>query len=156
MAGYNEIRGLRVKYLSADPSNAEDGQVWYNSTTGNLRVQGIGSGAWSSSSNALVGRDTAASTGPQTSALVFGGATPSRTTATEEYNGSGWSTGGVLPTATTGMGSARNASQTAALGMCSNEISTQPLQYATIQKAVRASRAVNNSKMYLAINGSSA
>ena len=30
MAGYNEIRGLRVKYLSADPSNAEDGQVWYN------------------------------------------------------------------------------------------------------------------------------
>ena len=117
MAGYNEIRGLRVKYLSADPANPEDGQVWYNSTTGNLRVQSIGSGAWSSSSNALVARDTAASTGPQTSALVFGGATPSRTTATEEYNGSGWSTGGVLPTATTGMGSARNASQTAALGM---------------------------------------
>ena len=24
MAGYNEIRGLRVKYLSADPSNAEE------------------------------------------------------------------------------------------------------------------------------------
>ena len=49
MAGYNEIRGLRVKYLSADPSNAENGQVWYNSTTGNLRVQGIGSGTWVSS-----------------------------------------------------------------------------------------------------------
>ena len=41
MAGYNEIRGLRVKYLSADPANAENGQVWYNSTTGKLRVEGI-------------------------------------------------------------------------------------------------------------------
>ena len=51
MAGYNEIRGLRVKYLSADPSNPEDGQVWYNSTTGTLRVQGIGVAAWSSGSN---------------------------------------------------------------------------------------------------------
>jgi hypothetical protein len=51
MAGYNELRGLRVKYLSADPANPEDGQVWYNSTTGNLRVQGIGVGAWSSGSS---------------------------------------------------------------------------------------------------------
>jgi hypothetical protein len=50
MAGYNEIRGLRVKYLSADPSNAENGQVWYNSTSGNLRVQGIGVEAWASAS----------------------------------------------------------------------------------------------------------
>ena len=49
MAGYNEIRGLRVKYLSADPSNAEDGQVWYNSTSGNLRVAGIlAAGTWAS------------------------------------------------------------------------------------------------------------
>ena len=117
MAGYNEIRGLRVKYLSDDPSGAEDGQVWYNSATGTLRVQGIGVAAWSSSNDAVTARDTAASTGPQTSALVFGGATPSRTTATEEYDGIGWASGGVLPTATTGMGSARNASQTAALGM---------------------------------------
>jgi len=51
MAGYNEIRGLRVKYLSADPSNAEDGQVWYNSTSGTLRVQGIGIASWSSGGN---------------------------------------------------------------------------------------------------------
>ena len=41
MARYNEIRGLEVKYLSADPSNPEDGQVWYNSTTGTLRAGGI-------------------------------------------------------------------------------------------------------------------
>ena len=41
MAGYNTIHGLKVKYLSADPANPEDGQVWYNSSTGNLRVDGI-------------------------------------------------------------------------------------------------------------------
>ena len=50
MAGYNTIRGLRVKYLSADPANPEAGQVWYNSTTGNLRVDGIALAAsWASS-----------------------------------------------------------------------------------------------------------
>ena len=61
MAGYNEIRGLRVKYLSADPSNAEDGQVWYNSTTGNLRVQGIGIEAFSSGNLYLVATATGSS-----------------------------------------------------------------------------------------------
>ena len=117
MTTYKEIFGKPLKFVSSDLSNdAAIGEIWYNSTTGKFKSI-VAGGAWSSSSNALVARDTAASTGPQTSALVFGGATPSRTTATEEYNGFGWSTGGVLPTATTGMGSARNASQTAALGM---------------------------------------
>lgn len=111
MAGYNEIRGLRVKYLSADPSNAENGQVWYNSTSGNLRVQGIGVGAWSSGSSMISARYRAGGAGTQTAGLAFGGSTgnpgaqPS-TTATEEYNGSGWSTGGNLNEARRGLGGA--------------------------------------------------
>ena len=49
MTVYNTIRGLKVKYLSSDPANSEVGQVWYNSGTGTLRVNGIlGTGAWSS------------------------------------------------------------------------------------------------------------
>ena len=95
MAGYNEIRGLRVKYLSADPSNAEDGQVWYNSTTGNLRVQGIGVGAWASASPLITGRQGLAGGGTQTACAFWGGSGP--TNSTEEYNGSGFSTGGNLP-----------------------------------------------------------
>ena len=40
MAGYNEIRGTRVKYLSSDPTlnTSTEGQVWYNSTTGTLKI----------------------------------------------------------------------------------------------------------------------
>ena len=117
MTDYKAIFGKKIKFLTSDLSAAEaEGEIFYSDTDNDFKVA-VAAGAWSSSSAALVARDTAASTGPQTAALVFGGATPSRTTATEEYDGSGWSTGGVLPTATTGMGSARNASQTAALGM---------------------------------------
>ena len=72
MAGYNELRGLRVKYLSADPANPEDGQVWYNSTTGNLRVQGIGVAAWISGANRINAMAFAAGFGTQTSALTAG------------------------------------------------------------------------------------
>ena len=100
MAGYNELRGLRVKYLSADPANPEDGQVWYNSTTGNLRVQGIGVAAWSSGAPLATAIFYNTGAGLQTAALSFGGSTSAPGTAatqTEEYNGSGWSIGGALP-----------------------------------------------------------
>ena len=99
MAGYNTIRGLRVKYLSADPATSEDGQVWYNSTTGNLRVQGIGVGAWSSGTNMSQTRSSTSGAGTQTAGLAIGGYTGVSTNSTgitEEYNGSGWASGGTL------------------------------------------------------------
>jgi len=115
MAGYNELRGLRVKYLSADPANPEDGQVWYNSTTGNLRVQGIGVAAWSSASPLSTGRSYVGDAGIQTAGVFFGGYNGTAYVAnTEEYNGSGWSTGGNYPhTVTSANGS---GTLTAALG----------------------------------------
>ena len=117
MAGYNELRGLRVKYLSADPANPEDGQVWYNSTTGNLRVQGIGVGAWSSGSSVLTARYGTSGAGTQTAGLMIAGNSSSTVdtyiTNTEEYNGSGWANGGALPTGT--RSGAGFGTQTAAL-----------------------------------------
>ena len=102
MAGYNTIKGLRVKYLSADPSNAEDGQVWYNSTTGNLRVQGVGVSAWSSASP-LSGsaRYGVGSLGSQTANVIAGGSTVpfGIVTEAEEYNGSGWTSLSSIGTA---------------------------------------------------------
>jgi len=118
MAGYNELKGLRVKYLSADPANPEDGQVWYNSTTGNLRVQGIGVGAWSSSSPTSSQHGDGSGCGEQTATVIWGGYSPDNpqiTNSTEEYNGSGWTTGGNYPTTTIGSGSA--GVLTAALGI---------------------------------------
>jgi hypothetical protein len=33
MADYKGIKGFKVQYLSADPSNPVVGQIWYNTTT---------------------------------------------------------------------------------------------------------------------------
>jgi len=99
MAGYNEIRGLRVKYLSADPSNAENGQVWYNSTSGTLRVKGIGVSSWISTGAMVNAEYRNAGAGTQTAGLAFGGS-PNGTASddkVEEYNGSGWTSAGQMP-----------------------------------------------------------
>jgi non-specific serine/threonine protein kinase len=121
MAGYNELRGLRVKYLSADPANPEDGQVWYNSTTGNLRVQGIGAAAWSSGAPTTEDKPfLSGGAGTQTAALVAGGAPPA-STVTNEYNGTGWSTGGALNNG----GFFRNMGGTQTAGFCfGNQVSS--------------------------------
>ena len=95
MADYQDIRGLRVKYLSADPSNTATGEVWYNSTTGTLRSHVVGA-AWSSGSPMIAGVGAAAgNSGIQTAAFYAGG-TPG--VVTQEYNGSGWSLGGDINT----------------------------------------------------------
>ena len=103
MSGYNEIRGLRVKYLSADPANAENGQVWYNNTTGNLRVEGmLLPGAWASASNSNVpGLAGQSGGGNAASGLVGGGDNgggfPTWPSATQEYDGSIWTSAGNYP-----------------------------------------------------------
>ena len=95
MTTYPQIKGLRVKYLSADPSGAENGQVWYNSTTGNLRIKGIqGTGAWSSGGNYPVPIQSGAGFGTQTAGVVAGGTPPGPVgLKTFEYDGSSWTAG---------------------------------------------------------------
>jgi len=100
MADYQDIRGLRVKYLSADPSVTVAGEVWYNSTTGTLRSRLV-TGAWSSTSPITTTRGAIGGTGvTQNAVVIAGGLNPPSTphSATEEYNGSGWSNGGSLNT----------------------------------------------------------
>jgi hypothetical protein len=106
MSDYNVIRGSRIKYLSADPSNPENGQVWYNSTTSKLRVEGVlGTGAWSSGGALGTARyfQGSATSAPSTAALVYGGSlTGSGNSAnTEAYNGTSWSEQNDLNTART-------------------------------------------------------
>ena len=114
MSDYNVIRGLRIKYLSADPPSPEDGQVWYNSTTSNLRVANvIGAGAWSSGGATSAARYGMGGAGTQTAGLVFGGSPT--TASTEEYNGSSWTGGGNLNYARFSLAGA--GTQTSALAM---------------------------------------
>ena len=104
MADYQDIRGLRVKYLSADPSNIADGEVWYNSTSGTLKTQGL-SAATSSGGAITTGRYAIGSAGTLTAGLITGGdlypaPAPARgSNATETYDGSSWTNGGNLGTA---------------------------------------------------------
>ena len=97
MSTYQELKGLKVKYLAANPSPASKGNVWYDSATFQLKGF-VGKAAWSSSADMLVGRYNQGGAGTQTAAFVAGGAvSPDAVTdETYEYNGSGWTTGGTM------------------------------------------------------------
>ena len=114
MSTYREIVGKKIKKVSSDPSSGIEGEMWYNSTTGSLRGPKF-SEAWSSSAPINTTRYGSGGAGTQTAGLMIGGnvgPSDTRSTAVEEYNGSGWATGGALPTATRSLASA--GTQTAA------------------------------------------
>ena len=103
MADYKEIKGFKWQSVSSDPSNPVLGQVWYNSTSpGTLKYRGFGTASWATGGTASDARyGLWASFGIQTAAVASGGAdSPNEFfSATEEYNGSSWGSGGALPTA---------------------------------------------------------
>ena len=91
MATYQDIKGLKVKYLSADPGTLRAGEVWYNSTTGTLKGV-VSFGAWSSSSPISTARLGSGQGGTATAGFIVSGG-PAPKVQTEEFNGTGWSTG---------------------------------------------------------------
>lgn len=119
MTTYNQLAGLRVNYLGSDPTlnTGNEGQVWYNSTTGTLRSL-VQLKAWSAAGNLPVAKNEAASDGTSTAGWIAGGSnTPAGntgTTATDEYSGYTWASGGNLNTARTLTGGSGFGTQTAA------------------------------------------
>ena len=103
MSTYRELRGLKVKYLAADPDPGTAGDVWYDSATYQLKGF-VGRAAWSAGANLVTGRRFLGGTGTQTSALAFAGYGTALSAATEEYNGTGWAAGGDLNDAKEGVG----------------------------------------------------
>jgi hypothetical protein len=100
MTTYKELFGKAVKYLSTDPTDDIEGQIWYNSTTGTFKTELSLPDAWASGGTMATGRYSVGGAGIQTAALAFGGSTgPSvSTNATEEYNGLTWGPGGNMGT----------------------------------------------------------
>jgi len=101
MTTYKEIFGKPVKVVSSDPANEAEGQIWYNSTLGSFRSV-VASGAWSSAAPTSSNLFRRASAGTATSAFLAAGdtgSTPSIANTTEEWNGSGFSSGGNVNTA---------------------------------------------------------
>jgi len=101
MATYKQIFGKQVKFLSSDPANQSEGQIWYNSTSGTFKSTLV-SEAWSSGANTINSKQVPGGCGTQTAGLAAGGATAPPASAlatTEEYNGLGWTAGGNVNTA---------------------------------------------------------
>jgi hypothetical protein len=46
MATYKEIHGTNIEVVSSDPSNPVEGQLWYNSTSNNVKGFIVSSGSW--------------------------------------------------------------------------------------------------------------
>jgi hypothetical protein len=92
MAEYKGIKGFKVQYLSADPSDPIIGQTWYNDTSKDLKYTGVTTaGAWATGNNLNTARREFAGAGTQTAGLAFGGnINPGLTAVTEEYDGISW------------------------------------------------------------------
>jgi len=98
MSTYRELRGLKVKYLAADPDPGAAGDVWYNSTTFELKAF-VGRAAFHSSSPLSTARTLLGAFGTVPAGAVTGGDKgPARANETEEYNGTGWVSSGDLNT----------------------------------------------------------
>jgi hypothetical protein len=101
MTTYKELFGKAVKYLSTDPTDDIEGQIWYNSTSGTFKTQVNLGGVWSSAAPLITARAllSMGNTGTQTAGIAIGGRTnpPEVMKAeTEEYDGSSWTAGGNL------------------------------------------------------------
>jgi hypothetical protein len=133
MSTYQELKGLKIKYLSSDTSGdrVKEGEVFYNSKDFNLKSF-VATAAWNSSGSLGTARSRLATIGTQTEALTFGGATSptsTNTAASEEYNGSGFSVGGDLNTARRLLGGA--GTQTAGLAFAGLSPASPNLSAAT-------------------------
>jgi len=113
MATYKEIHGVKVQYRDSD-ATAIEGDVWYNASTGLLKMY-ASLGSWASATSVNTGRDYSVGSGTTTAGLIFGGAASTAQTVTESYDGSSWTEVGDLNAATSQAGGATSGSQTATL-----------------------------------------
>ena len=116
MTTYRTVKGYNIKKVSSDPANVKEGQIWYNSSTSQIKIAPK-IGAWASGGNLATARAQGGSSGStQNDALFAGGyVAPAGTAATEEYDGSSWTSGGNLNTARYRLAGASFAPQTAGL-----------------------------------------
>ena len=113
MSTYENLHGTRVNVVSSNPSNPKEGEVWYNSTLGQLKGYVLGLGSFSSGGTANTARsDLMGNVGTQTASLLAGGGPG--TSNVEEYNGSTWTE--VNNRATSFFRVVNSGTQTAALG----------------------------------------
>ena len=110
MSDYKSIIGKPLKFVTANLDNAQaEGQIWYNSTTGEFKDVII-SQAWSSAGAIITARSGQGASGNTTAGIIAGGRSPAISTSppasptpgntvsnfTEEYDGTAWAAGGLM------------------------------------------------------------
>ena len=117
MTTYKEIKGTTIQNLAADlASSAAEGQIWFNTVSGDLKTIVKVAGTWSTGGNLNQARSQVNGAGDSASAaLAFGGTHPPSVydALSEEYDGSSWTEGNNLSSARFNGGGC--GSQTAAL-----------------------------------------
>lgn len=134
MSTYREIHGRSIKAVSTDPTaEVTEGEIWYNTTSDTFKSV-VNNQAWASGSALGSARYDAGGAGIQTAGLCFGGRSPDipSTALTEEYNGSGWTSGGNLNLGRQQMFAF--GSQTAAVGASGYKDSGSPGQRAECEE----------------------
>jgi len=96
MANYKDLHGFEIKHLSSDPANPIEGEIWYNTTTRTLKVAPL-IGAWASGNNVNTARRQSKGAGTQTAMIIMGGYGPAFSNATEEYDGTDWTSATNAP-----------------------------------------------------------
>jgi hypothetical protein len=105
MSEYKGIKGFQVQTRTEDPgpTEAQAGDFYYNSTTGqfkNIITGGAPIGSWASGTNMNTGAQHRQSAGITTAAIAATGYGPSsRTANVEQYNGSSWTEVGDVSSA---------------------------------------------------------
>jgi len=96
MPDFRTLKGLFIKHVSSDPSNLVEGDIWYNSTTRTLKCAPL-IGAWSSGEDVNTARRQSKGAGTQTAMIIMGGYGPAFSNATEEYDGTDWTSATNAP-----------------------------------------------------------
>ena len=101
MATYYDIFGQKVQYLSSDPANVTEGQVWYNSTSNTAKVRSLATAVWSSgASTPYAARGTKGFADSKNAAIMVGGYITAASSNSISYNGTAWTGTPSLNTAT--------------------------------------------------------
>jgi hypothetical protein len=59
MSEYKTIHGIHIQALDTDPSNLGAGQVWYNTTSNQLKITAVSTtGSWATGGNMATGKNS--------------------------------------------------------------------------------------------------
>tara|TARA_Y100000592_G_C5410730_1_gene287927 strand:- start:51 stop:1037 length:987 start_codon:yes stop_codon:yes gene_type:complete len=116
MSTYENLHGTRVNVVSTNPSNPKDGEVWYNSTLGQLKGYVLGTGTWSNGGTLGSGRYGTGIGQSQNAATLAGmqGPPTGYNGTTENYDGTSWTSSGSISVASYRIAGA--GTQTAGMG----------------------------------------